>query len=332
MASETKPKLALPWKIKLLLSAYTFAVNISRRPNGTVNRRLTTFLDLKSPPSATKPIHGVTTSDTAIDSSLNLWFRLYTPTTAPTTAPTTTSLPVIVYFHGGGFVYFSANTKIYNRFCRDLAGTLPAVVVSVNYRLAPEHRFPSQFDDALDALKFLDDAVLPPIADLSRCFIAGDSAGANIAHHAAVRAAEEEFKRVKIAGVIAVQPFFGGEKRTESELRLARVPLVSTEITDWLWRAFLPQKSDRNHEVVNVSGPKSASISGVKFPATMVVVGGFDPLQDRQRRYHGWLKKCGIETCLVEYPNAVHAFYWFPELPESSVLIRDVRDFIQKHE
>ncbi|THG06622.1 hypothetical protein TEA_005245 [Camellia sinensis var. sinensis] len=198
--------------------------------------------------------------------------------------------------------------------------------------LAPEHRFPSQFVDALDALKFLDDAVLPPIADLSRCFITGDSAGANIAHHAAVRAAEEEFRRVKIAGVIAVQPFFGGEKRTESELRLARVPLVSTEITDWLWRAFLPEKSDRNHEVVNVSGPKSASISGVKFPATMVVVGGFDPLQDRQRRYHGWLKKCGVETCLVEYPNAVHAFYWFPELPESSMLIRDVRDFIQKHE
>ncbi|KAI8018023.1 Synaptonemal complex protein 1 [Camellia lanceoleosa] len=60
-------------------STYTFAVNTSRCPNSTVNRRLTTFLDLKSPSSATKPIHGVTTCDTTIDSSLNLWFRLYTP-------------------------------------------------------------------------------------------------------------------------------------------------------------------------------------------------------------------------------------------------------------
>ncbi|GMP46356.1 hypothetical protein CsSME_00014551 [Camellia sinensis var. sinensis] len=60
MASQTKPKPALPWKIKLLLSAYTFCINTSRRPNSTVNRHLTTFLDLKSPPSATKPIHDVT--------------------------------------------------------------------------------------------------------------------------------------------------------------------------------------------------------------------------------------------------------------------------------
>ncbi|THG23496.1 hypothetical protein TEA_011106 [Camellia sinensis var. sinensis] len=67
------------------------AVNTSRRPNGTVNGHLTTFLDLKSPPSATKPIHGVTTCDTTIDSSLNLWFRLYTPTALTSTAPPSSS-------------------------------------------------------------------------------------------------------------------------------------------------------------------------------------------------------------------------------------------------
>ncbi|KAI8008134.1 Exosome complex exonuclease RRP42 [Camellia lanceoleosa] len=91
MASQTKPKPVIPWKIKLLLSAYTFAVNTSRHPNGTVNRCLTTFLDLKSPPFATKPIHGVTAFDTTIDFSLNLWFRLYTPTALTSTAPLSSS-------------------------------------------------------------------------------------------------------------------------------------------------------------------------------------------------------------------------------------------------
>ncbi|KAI8013545.1 putative carboxylesterase 18 [Camellia lanceoleosa] len=91
MASQTKPKPALLWKIKLLLSAYAFAVNTSCRSNDTVNRHLTTFLDLKSTLSATKPIHDVTTSDTMIDSSLNLWFRLYTPTALTSTVPPSSS-------------------------------------------------------------------------------------------------------------------------------------------------------------------------------------------------------------------------------------------------
>ncbi|KAH7834776.1 hypothetical protein Vadar_019655 [Vaccinium darrowii] len=329
---------SLPWKTKLLVTGLTIAIDCSRRSNGTVNRRLFNFVDAKAPPS-TKPINGVTSSDITVDPSRNLWFRLYTITRLSAASSAAddgdAKLPVIVFFHGGGFAFFSADTKPFDDFCRRLASELQAIVISVNYRLAPEHRFPSQFDDAFDTLKFLDvnDGVhLPQYADLSRCFVAGDSAGGNIAHHVTLRASTNhpEFKKLKICGLIAVQPFFGGEERTESELRLTNVPSVNVERTDWMWRAFLPEGSDRNHEAANIFSGRD--VSGVeKYPATMVFVGGFDPLQDWQKRFYEWVNKAGKEAYLVEYPHAIHGFYVFPELPESSLLITEMRGFIQKH-
>nr|DAD38977.1 TPA_asm: hypothetical protein HUJ06_013300 [Nelumbo nucifera] len=221
---------------------------------------------------------------------------------------------------------------LYDSVCRRFARKIPAVVVSVNYRLSPESRCPSQYEDGFDALKFLDGRQFdgfPAKADLSKCFLVGDSAGANLAHQVACRAGVAEFREVRIIGLISIQPFFGGEERTESEIRLTRVPLVSLKATDLAWKMFLPEGSNRDHEAVNVSGPNSADISGVNYPDTLVFVGGFDPLQDWQRRYCEWLKRSGKYASLIEYPNAIHAFYWFPVLPESSRLIADIRDFIQ---
>lgn len=129
---------------------------------------------------------------------------------------------------------------------------------------------------------------------------------------------------------MAIQPFYGGEERTESELRIVGASMLNLERTDWMWKAFLPVGSDRDHEAANVSGPRSADISRLDFPGTLVVVGGFDPLHDWQRRYCDWLKRNGKWVKLVEYPNAFHGFYGFPRLAESSLLIHEIRDFIEK--
>lgn len=134
-------------------------------------------------------------------------------------------------------------------------------------------------------------------------------------------------------GLVAIQPFFGGEERTDSEKRLSL--LVSMDRTDWLWNAFLPSgeaaAAGRDHEAINVCGPRATDISKVdQFPATMVFVGGLDGLQDWQRRYYEWLKRSGKEAYLVEYPNMFHAFYIFPELPESRELISQVTEFVHK--
>jgi acetyl esterase/lipase len=93
---------------------------------------------------------------------------------------------------------------------------------------------------------------------------------------------------------------------------------------------FLPDGSDRDHYAVNVSGPNAENISDLDFPDTIVIVGGFDPLQDWQRRYYEWLKRSGKEATLIEYRKMFHAFYIFPELPESSRLFSEIKEFVTK--
>uniref|UniRef100_A0A5B7BX61 Putative carboxylesterase 18 n=1 Tax=Davidia involucrata TaxID=16924 RepID=A0A5B7BX61_DAVIN len=322
---------SFPLKTRITLVLISNVTDAFRRSNGTINRRLLKLFDFRAPPNP-NPINGVKTSDVTVDPSRNLWFRLFVPTQP------SEELPVVVFFHGGGFTFLSADSKAYDAVCRRFARKVPAVVVSVNYRLAPEHRFPSQYDDGFDVLKLLDEKkieALPGNADISRCFLAGDSAGANLAHHVAKRASESKFQQLKVIGLVAIQPFFGGEERTESEKRLVGwQQLVSIERTDWLWKAFLPppgegEGHDRDHEAINVSGPRAADISGLaEFPAVVVVVGGFDALQDWQRRYYEWLKRSGKEAYLLEYPNMIHAFYIFPELPEAGQLISQIREFV----
>ncbi|KAI3801703.1 hypothetical protein L1987_29815 [Smallanthus sonchifolius] len=329
---EPTPKtLSLPWKTRFLLWAFSTVINAARRRDGTVNRRLLKLLEFRAPPTA-EPVNGVKTYDVEIDPNRELWFRVFVPTQQEIE-----DLAVIVFFHGGGFVFLAPNAKVYDAMCRWIAREVPAFVVSVNYRLAPEHRYPVQHNDCFDVLKFLDDEEnrsksLPENANISRCFLAGDSAGGNIAHYVAQRACEFKFKQLKVIGVVAIQPFFGGEERTNSEKELEGSPVLSLEQTDWYWNALLPQVEgyNRDHPIINVSGPQAVDISKMEFPATIVVVGGFDLLRDWQKRYYEWLKKSGKEAYLVEYPNMWHGFYGLQKLPESEQLISEVKDFIHK--
>ncbi|KAG6394606.1 hypothetical protein SASPL_145195 [Salvia splendens] len=316
------PQLPLKTRISLfLLSAVT---NATMRPDGTVNRRLFSTLTylLKVPPSFS---HGVTTSDVPVDPSRGLWFRLFVPRHSDQ------KLPVLVFFHGGGFVYLSPDFKAYDDVCRRFARAIPAVVVSVNYRLAPEHPYPAQYDDGCEVLRFLEaerGRILPEKADLSRCFVAGDSAGGNLAHHVALRAEPGE---LRVLGVVAIQPFFGGEQVRKSEIELEGVDVVvNSARTQFMWKAFMP-RADRDHEVINVCGPNAVDMSNIRFPATMVVVAGFDSLKDWQMSYYNWLIESGKEAYLINYPNMFHAFYIFPELPESTLLVSEVKNFIHKH-
>ncbi|KAJ0977237.1 hypothetical protein J5N97_012711 [Dioscorea zingiberensis] len=334
--TEKPPSPSLPLKTRIFISVMSYFTDAAYRADGTVNRRLLSLFDIRSSANP-RFSSGVRTADITVDDSRNLWFRLFVPSAAAGSR-----IPVVVFFHGGGFAFLSPAASAYDAVCRRLARKLPALIVSVNYRLSPENRYPAQYLDGLDTLRFLDsagldrsDAEAAAIADLSNVFLAGDSAGGNLAHHAArLWASENESKpwaRVRISGVVAIQPFFGGEERTPAELRLVGVPLVSTKRTDWLWKAFLPDGEDRDHAAVNVFGPKDVKELERGFPATMVVVGGWDPLQDWQRRYAEELKKRGKEVKLVDYPDAIHAFYVFPELHRSADLIAEMKTFIETH-
>lgn len=323
---DAKPSLPLMMRLKFFIGSFMF--NRCLRSDGTINRRLLNLFDPKIPAAGGTP---VSSSDISVDPSRELWFRLFVPSST-----TADKLPLIIYFHGGGFSCFSPHSKVCDDFCRALATRIPAVVASVNYRLAPEHKCPRQYDDGFDALKFINDTAydnLPSNTDLERCFLAGDSAGGNIAHHVAVRAGRDRdaLDKMRLVGIVAVQPFFGGEERTESEVRLAKGPVLTADGADALWRMFLPTGANRDHAAVNVfGGGDGDDIESVEFPRALVVVGGLDPLQDWQRRYARGLSKRGKQVELVEYGNAFHSFYAFQELPEFEFLVRDVRAFINK--
>ncbi|KAL9245568.1 hypothetical protein vseg_019204 [Gypsophila vaccaria] len=334
-----EPNMLLSFIHKLQSLATPTISKIALHPNnGTVNRRLLNLIDITSPPSSS-PINGVITSDHTLDVSRQLWFRLFVPLDDHHHHP----LPVIIYFHGGGFVLYSASTAAFDDVCRHMAARSSAVVISVNYRLAPEHKFPAQYEDGFDIVKFIDSemrdkvAEFPAAADLGRCFLAGDSSGGNLAHHVALRCAGFVFKEVKICGLVMTQPFFGGEMRTDSETRLGNDAQLKK--MDFYWKAFLPNGSNRDHPAVNVFGSENSedteaeaeAIVGMDFPDTIVFIGGLDLLQDRQRRYVNGLKKCGKNVHLVEYPNVLHGLSCAPHCPEYQLLIAQVSDFVLNH-
>ncbi|GMI88700.1 carboxyesterase 18 [Hibiscus trionum] len=323
----------VPWTRRFYRSMLGFGIRFSGRSDGTINRCITNLFDLKAPLSK-NPRDGVRTTDTVVDATRNLYFRVFVPS-----VDRDANMPVIIYFHGGGFAYMQANSIACDDLCRRLCKKTGAVIVSVNYRLTPEHKYPCQYEDGFDVVKFIDDNAntnsgnlnLPSNANLKQCFIAGDSAGGNLAHHVAVKACEYELRNVELIGLIAIQPFFGGEERTDSEIRLADGPVLSVKGSDRLWKMFLPEGSDRDHPACNVFGPKSVdNISRLKFPATMVVAGGVDPLHDSQIKYYEGLKKCGKEAYLIDYPNAFHSFYGVPELEDSALAMEELKNFVWK--
>jgi acetyl esterase/lipase len=330
------PKPILSLKTRLYLAGFHFGLDASRSSDCKVNRQIFSLIDFQIPAPCTKTVDGISvrSSDITVNSENDLWFRMFVPE-----VEREKKLPIVFYIHGGGFTFFSPSSKPYDDLCRILAAKLPAVVVSVNYRQSPQHRYPCQHDDVYEIFNFIDSknhSVLPSCADLTKCFVAGDSAGGNIGHHISLKACQNP-KTIKIAGLFLIQPFFGGEERTKSELRLAKAPSLNLERSDWYWKAFLPEGCDRNHKAVNVFGSSSDSVPENvwrdMFPATMVVVGGFDLLQDWQKRYYQDLKLKTKEgkVKMVEYPNAIHGFYGFPEIRENDFLIRDFKLFVQTH-
>ncbi|CAM0150065.1 unnamed protein product [Urochloa decumbens] len=318
----------LPWTVRIQLAALA----LGHRQDGSVRRLLFYLGDLKSGASSRPDASGVRSADVTIDASHGLWARVFSPPPPPSDDP----VPVVVYFHGGGFVLMSASSRPYDALCRRLCGELRAVVVSVNYRLAPDHRYPAAYDDGVAALRYLDagDNALPvamPV-DLSSVFLAGDSAGGNIAHHVAQRWAASVSAapaRLRVAGAVMIQPFFGGEERTDAEVELDRVPPLTVATTDFYWKEFLPEGATRDHPAAHVCG------GGVEiaeaFPPAMVAVGGFDLLKDWQARYVETLQGKGKPVKVVEYPDAVHGFHVFPELADSGKLVEEMKMFVQEH-
>ncbi|KAM3705019.1 hypothetical protein ACB098_03G048400 [Castanea mollissima] len=327
-------KMVVPLNTWVLISNFKLAYNLLRRPDGTFNRHLAEFLDRKVPANA-KPVDGVFSFDVVLDRSTGLYIRIYRQAhgeepqlnIADLEKPVTAEVaPVIVFFHGGSFAHSSANSAIYDALCRRLVGICKAVVVSVNYRRAPENRYPCAYDDGWAALKWVSSRSWLQSKDSKvHIYLAGDSSGGNIVHHVALRAVESD---IEVLGNILLNPMFGGLERTDSETRLDGKYFVTTRDRDWYWRAYLPEGEDRDHPACNPFGPKGKSLEGIKFPKSLVVVASLDLTQDWQLAYAKGLEKAGQVVKLLYLEQATIGFYLLPNNNHFYTVMDEINNFV----
>lgn len=274
------------------------------------------------PTAVADPELDVTSRDTVIDKFTNIWARFYAPKLHGVNTNTNTmkKLPLLVYFHGGGFCVGSAAWSCYHAFLEKLAAKASCLIMSVNYRLAPEHPLPAAYEDGLRSLVWLKQQAFcerdgddnnqwwSMQCDFSRIFLVGDSAGANIAHNVSTRLCSGTIlSPLIINGQILVQPFFGGEARTSSEkyyyMVQPRHSVLNLAASDTYWRLALPPGSSRDHPWCNPLA--NGSCSGV---AMMVCISELDILKDRDLEFCGAMGRAGKKVEYVVYKGVGHAF------------------------
>ncbi|KAI4322506.1 hypothetical protein L6164_022194 [Bauhinia variegata] len=275
--------------------------------------------------------------DVVFDPAHNLQLRLYKP--ADSSSLSHSKLPIFYYIHGGGFCIGSRTWPNCQNYCFRLAKELRAVIISPDYRLAPENRLPAAIEDGYLAVKWLQaqavadeqDAWLNDVADFSRVFISGDSAGGNIAHNLAVRlgSGSPELAPIRVRGYVLLAPFFGGTTRSKSEAEGAKDAFLNLELIERFWRLSIPIGETSDFPLVN---PFSKSLEPVAFDPILVVVGGSDLLKDRAKDYTTKLKNWGNDVEYLEFEGQQHGFFTLdPYLEPANKLMLTIKQFINKH-
>ncbi|GFZ16117.1 carboxyesterase 17 [Actinidia rufa] len=256
----------------------------------------------------------VTSRDIVIDKPTNIWARFYLPKYHG-------NLPLLVYFHGGGFCVGSAAWSCYHEFLAKLAARAGCLILSVNYRLAPENRLPAAYEDGFKALMWVKQQAIcgggnewwSKKCNFSSIFLAGDSAGANIAHNVAIRlnsCQSMSIKPLTIKGTILIQPFFGGERRTNSEKYTVEPPRSALSLTasDTYWRLALPPGASRDHPWCNPGAKGSIQLGELGISPIMVCVAEMDILRERTLDMCAALARAGKQVECVVHKSVGHAF------------------------
>jgi acetyl esterase len=207
--------------------------------------------------------------------------------------------PAILWLHGGGWVLGSLDA--YDAPCRFLAARSEAVVVAVDYRLAPEHRFPAGLDDCRAAWQWLAAETAALGADPARLVLAGDDAGGNLA---AVLAQELRAEAAAPAFQLLLYPICDLAMSTASMASCGEGYLLTREMLEWCRSHYLSDPAQATDP--RVSPLLAADLSGIA-PA-MVVTAGFDPVRDEGRAYADRLQAAGAKTVHREFETLIHGF------------------------
>jgi acetyl esterase len=219
--------------------------------------------------------------------------RLYVPTDA------TTPGALLVFFHGGGWVYGDLDS--HDPPCRFLAERSGVRVLSVDYRLAPEHPFPAAYDDAVAAYRWVTENAASLGADATRLGVGGDSAGGNLAAVAAIEAARAG---LPLAFQLLVYPATDASRRTESRRLFGHDLYLTEEFMDRSLEQYAPDPAQRSDPRVS---PLLADLPAGLAPA-YITTAGFDPLRDEGEAYARRLSEAGVEVELRRFPDQIHGF------------------------
>ena len=210
--------------------------------------------------------------------------------------------PVVMMFHGGGWVIGDLDTA--DRQSREVCRGAHALVVSVDYRLAPEHTFPAAADDCYAATCWAAEHAADHDGDASRLAVAGDSAGGNLAAAVAQMARDRGVPR--LAFQLLVYPVTDGVDHDRPSYRdNAEGYLLTADAMGWFWNHYAPAAADRRNPYA--SPLRAESLAGL--PPALVMTAEFDPLRDEGEAYARALTAAGVEAELVRYDGFIHGFF-----------------------
>lgn len=241
--------------------------------------------------AADRGLHDITAEDRSLTADeRTIAARVYRPASAQ---PGT-----VVFFHGGGWVVGDLDT--HDRFCARIARDTAATVVSIDYRLAPEHPFPAAFDDCWSALA----QIVASVEEFGggRVALAGDSAGGNLAAAVAQQARDEG---VALAGALLLYPATDLEGATDYLSRSQNATGYRLTATDMsAFESAYVADADRADPRIS---PLYGRLDGLC--PTVVAVAGYDPLRDEGTAYAELLERSGVDVTLRSYPDLIHGFF-----------------------
>lgn len=209
-------------------------------------------------------------------------------------------LPVIVYFHGGGWVLYDLDT--FNPICRDLANAAGAIVFAVAYRLAPEHPFPAAVDDAFATVCWVADHAGEIGGDGSGIAVAGDSSGGNLSAVMALRC--RDAAGPPLAFQVIINPVTDCNLDTESYREFSEGLFLTRDQMRWYWDHYVPEPANRAHPWA--SPLQAADLSGL--PSALVFTAENDPLRDEGEAYAERLVAAGVPTIARRVDGVIHGF------------------------
>ncbi|KAG8049960.1 hypothetical protein GUJ93_ZPchr0009g726 [Zizania palustris] len=296
--------------------------------------RVERFLRIDYTPPSTDAATGVSSKEVVILPAEGVSARIYLPT--PPSGGYLRRLPVIVFFHGGGFCLGSSFDAATHGHANQLAARASTIVVSVEYRLAPEHPVPALYGDAWAALQWVashsagqgKEPWLTAHADFGRVLLGGESAGANIAHHAAMRAGAEVLANgVKVNSLVLIHPYFlGGDSSESDEMGIA---LLRELIR--LWPVVCPGTSGCDDPWINPMADGAPSLTVLGCRRVLVCIGGKDAMRGRGKLYGEKLKECGWhgEVDIWEADGQGHGFHLlWPTCTQAEAQVQAIAEFL----